>query len=149
MKKILILLLALALLPSAAFANDNISVIINGEELETPIAPRIVDERLMLPMRSVFESLGAKVNWFDKDKIIFAAKSDSLITLKIGVAQMSLQKISSDENISVPLDAAPYIENEYTLIPVRAAAEALNAKVDWMDDTKTVIITTEQRNGEN
>ncbi len=40
------------------------------------------------------------------------------------------------------LDTAPFIENDYTLVPVRAVAEGLDAKVEWNEETKTVVITT-------
>lgn len=129
---------------SAAFAaDDEIAVIINGERLGTPIAPQIVNDRTMLPMRSIFESLGAKVSWFEADQIIFATKDDTLITLKIGVSEMSIQKIGDGNNISVALDSAPYIDSDYTLVPVRAVAEALDAQVGWIAESRTVVISKE------
>lgn len=145
MRKLLIMLLsALFLFQATAFAEGDISVIIDSARLETTIAPRIDNDRLMLPMRSVFESLGAQVTWFEADKIIFATKGDSFITLKIGLPVMSVQTIGSDKNISIPLDTAPYIYGEYTLVPVRAVAEALHAAVDWNGETRTVVITMPQ-----
>ena len=145
MRKILIMLLsALLHFQATAFAEGDISVIIDGAGLETPITPRIDNDRLMLPMRSVFESLGAQVTWFEADKIIFATKGDSFITLKIGLPVMSVQTTGSDKNTSIPLDTAPYIYREYTLVPVRAVAEALHAAVDWNSETQTASITSVQ-----
>ena len=54
---------------------------------------------------------------------------------------MSVQKIGSSENITTELDTAPYLFNGRTMVPVRAVAEALDAKVEWDDATWTVIIT--------
>ncbi|MBC7876509.1 MAG: copper amine oxidase N-terminal domain-containing protein [Anaerolineales bacterium] len=58
----------------------------------------------------------------------------------------------ADTNIKVMLnnqymtfETAPFIENERTLIPLRAIAEALNIKIDWDAKTKTVIATKEDR----
>lgn len=131
------------LFSSAAFAADNeITVTINGETLNTPIPAQIVNDRTMLPMRSIFEKLGAVVTWVGADQLIFATKGNTFITLKIGVPQMSVQTTESTESKITELDTAPFIENDYTLVPVRAIAESLNANVEWDGEIKTVAITT-------
>lgn len=144
MKKIItILALCIAVISSsAAFAEEQgITVSINGEKLETPIAVQIVNDRTMLPMRSIFEALGASVTWSEKNQIIFATKDADFIALKIGSPQLILQTTQSDESKIIELDAAPFISEDYTLVPVRAVAEALKARVDWEAETKTVKIT--------
>ena len=145
MKKFIIsiVLCAAMIFSSSAFAADNeITVTINGETLNTPIPAQIVNNRTMLPMRSIFEKLGAVVTWVGADQLIFATKGNTFITLKIGVPQMSVQTTESTENKITELDTAPFIENDYTLVPVRAIAESLNANVEWNGETKTVAITT-------
>lgn len=147
MKKIILaIIMCVSMLFSVtAFAdNGDITITINGEILETPIAPKVVNDRTMLPMRSIFEALGAKVTWFGEDQIIFATKGNTFITLKIGLPQMSVQTTQSDENIAVTLDTAPFIDSDYTLVPARAVAESLQAKVDWIGESKTVVITTQE-----
>lgn len=128
---------------TALAQSEDITVTVNGRELETPITAKIINERTMLPMRSVFEALGASVTWKEADRMIFATKGNTLITFKIGVPKMSVQTIESDKNTAVFLDTAPYIEDGYTLVPVRAAAEAFMAQVDWNGDTRTVAIITQ------
>ena len=146
MKKILLTLIIcfLSLHSFSALANENeITVTVNGEVLSTPISAEIVNNRTMLPMRSIFESLGADVTWFEKDRIIFATNDNTLITLKIDVPVMSVQTVDSEGNSSVELDTAPFIYNNYTLVSARAVAEALDARVEWVAETKTVVITTD------
>lgn len=127
---------------SIVFAENEVKVKLNGETVKTPIEARIVNDRTVLPMRAIFESMGAKVTWFDADKIIFVAIGDKFITLKIGEAVMSVQSALSDEKKVIKLDVAPFIENGHTLLPVRAVSEAMEAKVDWEQESHTVIITT-------
>lgn len=143
MKKILSSMLFCAVLfGSCAFAwADGITVNINGSKLETPVEAQIVNNRTVLPMRAVFEALGAKVEWIDADRLIFATKGNKFITLKIGIPQMSVQTTESVGNKIIELDTAPFIDSGYTLVPVRAAAEALDAGVEWIEETKTVEIT--------
>lgn len=143
MKKIIIsLILSLtALLSISVYAEDEITVTINGTPLVSDVAPQIVNDRTMLPMRAIFEALGANVTWMDEDKLIFATKGDSMIVLQIDNPKMSVQKIGNNENIAVTLDTPPYIKDDRTMVPVRAIAESLDAKVEWIGETKTVVIT--------
>lgn len=144
MKKILALLLCLVIFCSGSvFAEEKpITVLIDGAELSVPVAPVIVNSRTMLPMRAIFEALGAKVSWAGGDQLIFATRGSSLLVLQIGTPFMSVQTVSSNENISVPLDAAPYLhDGGHTMVPVRAIAEALKANVEWDGVNRAVIIT--------
>ena len=143
MKKLISLLLVCKsmLMPASAFA-DEITVLVNGEQLVTDVAPQIVKDRTMLPMRAIFEALGANVSWVEKDRLIFATKGEYMIVMQIDNNQMSVQTVTSDENTAISLDVAPFIYNSRTLVPVRAVAESLDAQVDWVAETRTVIINT-------
>lgn len=128
---------------TAAFAADNeITVTVDGNVLSTPIPAQIVNGRTMLPMRSIFEKIGADVSWAGADQLIFATKGNKFITLKIGVPKMSVQSTESADNQVTELDAAPFIDSDYTLVPVRAIAESLDADVQWNEETRTVAIAT-------
>lgn len=124
-----------------AFADGIVTVKINGEVLSSPIPARIVNDRTMLPMRSVFETLGARVTWAAEERMIFATKGNKFITLQIDNNKMSVQAIESDVNSITELDCPPFIDSDYTLVPVRAVAEALDCKVDWDAQSQTVEIT--------
>ncbi len=129
------------LLTVTAFAQD-ITVTVNGTVLETDVPAEIVSGRTMLPMRVIFEELGARVTWIEADRLIFATHGDTLLVLQIDNFNMNIQKTGSNENVVVELDAAPYISNSRTMVPVRAVAEALSANVDWIEESWTVVITT-------
>ena len=135
-------MLCLAALFSSAYGEEaEITVKINGETLKTPIAAKIINDRTMLPMRSVFETLGANVEWAEADQLIFATKGNKLITLKIGYPKIVIQTTESNKSEVLELETAPFIDGDYTLVPVRAVAESLDAKVDWDEETNTVLIT--------
>lgn len=146
MKKLIVsLILCIVLvMPVMASASSDITVLVNGAELVTDVDPKIVEGRTMLPMRAIFERLGANVTWMQADRIIFATKGEYLIVMQIDNNLMSVRKSGEETNKSVTLDVAPFIENDRTLVPVRAVAEALDAKVDWDNNTRTVIINTKQ-----
>ena len=143
MKKVVLLVLCLVLLAQTlVFAADfGITVMVNGSELKTDVTPQIVNDRTMLPMRAIFEELGANVSWIEADRIVLATKNDLMIVLQIDNDKMSVQSASEEGNTVVELDAAPYIYENRTMVPVRAIAEALKADVQWNGETRTVTIT--------
>ncbi len=150
MKKILAaILIMITLFTSTVYAADElliapaplekeIDVIVNGEKLLLDVAPVIVNDRTMLPMRAIFEALDANVSWLPKNRIIIATKDDMMITLQIENAQMTIQKAASTETEVVELDAVPFILNDRTMVPVRAVSEAFMADVEWVPETRTV-----------
>lgn len=142
MKKSIIPLICAAVFAVAPIVHGaDITVLVNGTELESDTPAVIVNERTMLPMRAVFEALDAEVTWMPDDKLIFAVKDTRMIVMQIDNPQMSLQTTDTDGITAIPLDTAPYIENDRTMVPVRAIAEALDAEVNWNGDTQTVTIT--------
>ena len=148
--------LVMTLLTGTAFAADengvfqpapkDIDVIINNEPLVMDVAPVIVNDRTMVPMRAIFEALGANVTWIPTDRLIVATQSDKVVVMQIDNTTMVLEKAGVDEKQLITLDAVPYILNDRTLVPVRAVSEALEADVKWSEATRTVIITKNEGN---
>jgi len=138
--RLLKVLLALAILLSLptipAIAEDNIKVLLNGTELLFDVPPQINNGRTMVPMRKIFESLGAEVEWDGATKTITATREDTVIIMQIDNLSFS---VSGKE---IPLDVAPQLVDSRTLVPIRAVSEGLGALVRWDIDTRTVIITT-------
>ena len=142
MKKILISLSVILMMLSFTVHAQDVTVKVNGSVLEPPVPAQIVNDRTMLPMRSIFERIGAQVTWLEEDRIIVATRDKSLIVMQIDNTKMSVQNILSDEVTEILLDSPPFIQNDSTMVPVRAVAETLGAKVDWDPETYTVIIST-------
>ncbi len=96
--------------------------------------PVIENSRTLVPMRAIFEALGADVEWDDANKTAVATKDDITISLKI------------DENIAyindkpMELDVPARIKNSRTLVPIRFIAESFNADVEWDDILRAVTI---------
>lgn len=138
MKKFICVLLTILtifnLLCFPAYASEKIGVFLYGEYLDFDVPPQIIDGRTMVPMRKIFESLGATVKWDNKDTKITATKNDTTIVMYIGSSTMRV-----NDKI-VKLDVAPQIVNGRTLVPVRAIAESLNTHVIWYDSLNTVIL---------
>jgi|GEM_PF-2236038 len=115
--------------------DDDITVYCNGSRIMFDQPPIVENDRVLVPMRFIFEALGTKVEWENETQTVTAAKDDIVIVLHIGSPEI----IVNDEIIT--LDVAPQIINSRTLVPVRAISEGLNADVQWDETTRTVIIS--------
>ena len=144
MKKMLAGLLAVSMVGSAsmAFAADTgkITVTVNGETVKTDVAPVMENDRILLPMRAIFETLGCNVSYRVNDgkQFVTAFRGDKQVILEIGKNEITV------DGETKALDVAAKIENNRTLVPVRAVSEAMNADVSWNGETKTAEVTTKQ-----
>ncbi|MBQ4526492.1 MAG: hypothetical protein II998_00305 [Clostridia bacterium] len=143
MKKLICLIVAVMILMTqlTSFAAKDITVNINGNNLDTPVSPMIVNDRTMVPFRAIFETLNMEVNWSEKHQKVHATNGDITIILTIGSDKML---VNTD---IVTLDAAPFISNGSTLVPVRAITEALNCEVGWDGENRVVVIETADYDG--
>ena len=109
-----------------------------GKTVANDVAPKIVNERTMLPSRFVAESLDAKVEWketgINKGRVTIT-KDDIVIIINIG------ESVATVNGKEVKLDSPAFIENDRTYTPIRFISEELGAAVDWNEETQTVTIT--------
>lgn len=144
MKKIIPIILSLTAVmsTSTALAEENITVMLNGQAMDFDVAPIIQNDRVLVPMRAIFEELHCSVDYTDIDgrQIITAKNDGNTIGLEIGSNEMTV----NDEKVR--LDTAPIITDDRTLVPLRAVSEALDCNVDWNGDTKTVTIAPHKYN---
>ena len=106
-------------------------VTVNGKSL--PDGAVIRDNRVLVPMRPIFEALGIPVQWFPENHKVVATKGTKIVSLVIG------------ENFAynpdpVPLDYPPRIMNGRVMVPLRFVSETLGAKVAWDRDTKVAAV---------
>ena len=144
MKKIISIILALTAVMSGCttLAEEKIKVTLDGQAMDFDVAPIIQNDRVLVPMRAIFEELHCSVDYTDIDgrQIITAKNDGNTIGFKIGSNEMTV----NGEKVS--LDTAPIITDDRTLVPLRAVSEALDCSVDRNGDTKTVTIAPHKYN---
>ncbi len=146
MKKLLALLIALLVLtcPVAGSANDVVEVYIEGYQIEFDVPPQIIEGRTMVPMRKIFEALGAEVEWVGELRLVLATYETSIIAMPIGENAFTVTDVITNQTVTYPLDVPATIIDGRTLIPVRAVSEAIGKKVDWDGENRHVLITEEE-----
>ncbi len=110
-----------------------VSVIVNGQQVSFDQPPIERAGRVFVPLRGVFERLGASVVY--ANGVINATGNGRNISLRIGSTQATVNGQTQG------LDVAPFLVGSRTLVPLRFVAQALGAAVDWNNNTSTVTIT--------
>ena len=127
-----------ALAVSAASTKD-ITVKVNDTVILFPDQkPIIQNERTLVPIRFVAEALGYDVDWNEQDNT--AVIEDGKIILYIGTNKAKIN------GKSVTLDVASTVVRDRTMVPLRVIAETLDCSVDWIGETKTIVIN-QKKNG--
>lgn len=122
-----------------ASSGDEITVLLNGKAVAFDQPPIIVDGRTMVPMRAIFEALGATVQWDNEAKSVISIRDSTAVGMVIG-EPVVIKRVGNDDPVTIEIDKAPVIVNGRTLVPVRAVAESFDCNVSWDQDTKTVSI---------
>ena len=104
------------------------TMFVNGKAYEKDAAPVIMNDRTLVPIRFVTESLGGKVAWNAETKEVTLVIDGKEIKMTIG---KTIEKYG----------VAPVIIDSRTFVPVRFVADELGATTAWNAETKTVTIT--------
>ena len=159
MKKILSVILCLCiaaslLIGATSVSADEITVELDGNPIEFDVNPEIIDGRTMVPLRKIFEEIGALVKWDNDTQTVSARKNKKTITLSIDSADLQIDKGDTDEEgnpiyETVTLEVPAQIVSGRTLVPARAISESFGLDVDWDGDNRKVTITSEQDEDES
>lgn len=123
----------------AAGANEinPVTVILNGSVIDCASYGQqatIVEGRTLVPLRAIFEALGAGVEWNQETKTVTSVLDETEIKLTIG------EKTLYKNGEKIELDVPALIMNNRTLVPARAVAESFGVEVDWDSKTRTVLL---------
>ncbi|WP_231745134.1 copper amine oxidase N-terminal domain-containing protein [Lysinibacillus sp. F5] len=129
--------------PATAQAAKAITITVDGVQLKTDQPPAMIQGRVMLPLRAIFEALGASVNWDSKNQTVTGYKEDTTVVLKMK------SKVATINGKSVTLDVPAQILRGRTMVPVRFVSEALGQDVDWNSVNQTVTIQSDTPSNPN
>ena len=99
-----------------------------GKAIASDAAPLIINNRTMVPIRIVTETLGGEAFWNEDTQTVTLTIDGKTITMQIGIV---LEKYG----------VAPIIIDNRTYVPIRFVAEGLGAAVDWNENAQEIVIT--------
>ena len=106
----------------------SIEMSVNDRVFYNDVAPVIVDNRTMVPIRVITELLGGTAEWNEQTKEVTLTIDGKEIKMTVGIV---LEKYG----------VAPIIINDRTYVPIRFVADELGAETSWDEVAKTVIIS--------
>ena len=132
---ILAMLICLPALSPAATATQLSANATQERTLTFDVPPQIINGRTMVPLRAIFEELGAEVLWNGPTQTVTATRGDTVVTLTIGSTAPTVN------GRVVEIDQPGVVVGGRTLVPLRFVGEAFGAEVNWDSATRTVTIT--------
>lgn len=113
---------------------SNIGLYVDGVRVNTDVQPVVINERVLVPVRGVFEQLNADVSWIDSTQQVIVKTISSRVVLSLNSTEAFV------DGQQVFMDAAPTVINNRTLIPVRFVSESLGYNVEWNANNNSVYI---------
>lgn len=126
----------LACLLTGTCLAETIHTTLDGQPLQFDAPPVSMGGRVMVPLRGIFESLGAEVTFESSTQSIKATKGSRIVELTLGKREALLN------GQLTYLDVPASTVNGRTFVPLRFVSEALNTEVRWMPATSTVALTS-------
>lgn len=126
----------LASTTTAQTAAPYVRVFVDGAPVAFDQPPVIVNSRVLVPLRGVFERLGATVAWDPASQTVLAQSGATGVSLRIGAPQAFVNGQAQF------LDVPAMLVGGRTLVPLRFISQALGAGVAWDAASSTVQITS-------
>ena len=139
MKKVLSVLMTtimlfLTMMFPVSADNGEISVYLDAAKIEFDVKPQIINGRTMVPIRAIFEKMGAVVEWDGNTSSAICTKGDTVVKMTVNSMDMYIN------NQLTKMDISPVVIDGRTLAPARYVAEAFGADVQWSQKNNTVVI---------
>ncbi|MEC1697768.1 copper amine oxidase N-terminal domain-containing protein [Schinkia azotoformans] len=140
----LILAATVLFLSNNAFAlENNVKIEVNGNVLQMDQPPIVENDVTLVPLRGIFETLGAKVEWDAQTQSIKANKNDVQMELKVD------SKVAKINNNNISLLVPAKVINGRTLVPLRFVSESLGADIKWNAEDRSISISMSNNDNED
>ncbi|NMC27778.1 MAG: SH3 domain-containing protein, partial [Syntrophomonadaceae bacterium] len=114
------------------------SIILDGQTMTFEVDPVVENNRVLVPLRAIFEAMGATVTWNQVTQTATATKDDIKVILP-------LNSTAPTVNGKVwPLDVPAKVVKQRTLAPLRFVGEALGGTATWDGDKNRITLTSPQ-----
>ena len=115
-----------------------ISVLYDGKRIAFDQLPVIENGRTLVPLRAIFEKIGATVEWDGDTQTVIAKSTENGTIIRLTIDSTTAMV----NGVQVSLDVPAKIINGRTLVPVRFVSDCFGVGVDWNGDIQSVILTS-------
>src|SRR5262245_15193518 len=110
-------------IPTQGTAQSTIRVYVDGQLVNFDVPPNVIQGRVLVPLRGVFEKLGATVDYDGRTQHIIAVRGEQTVELTLGSRQA---RINGKPAL---LDVPAFTIGDRTMVPLRFISESLGASV--------------------
>ena len=129
MKKLFALMLGLLSCTLLLCLSVNaVELYVDTELVQTDVPPQLVGGRTLVPMRAIFEYLGAEVTWDNDTRTATGTLNDTVVTIQIDNTTAYVN------GVPYTLDVPAQIIGNRTMVPARFVSESLGCVVTWYND---------------
>lgn len=117
-----------------------VKVTVDGERIDFKGAPpQAQGSRIMVPIRGIFEHMGANLAWNQQAQSVTSRRGDSTVVVTVGKSDATIN------GKAATVETPPIVAQGRVMVPLRFLAQALGAQVEWLGADRTVAITTGQK----
>lgn len=136
MKKITGVLFSGLLVMSSMINASAINVHVNNKSISMDVSPVIVQSRTLVPVAAIAQALEGEVDWDAPTRTVTITRGEKVIKLQLD------NNVASINSENITLDVPAQAVNGRTMVPVGFIAQAFGEKVEWHQETKTVLINS-------
>lgn len=115
--------------------SSQIRVNLEGKQLAFDVAPQLVNGRVLVPMRKIFESFGLNVTWNEALRTARGRNATMDILFPIGSTKAEINGVVSS------LDVPAQIIKGSTMVPLRFLSEHMDYNIVWNDDAQLILLS--------
>ena len=139
MKKIFLMFVLMGIMIVSAgilvSAKDEIGIVVNGENANMKVSPKIIDGVTMVPFRETMEVLQAKISWDANTKSIKATRKNKSVSIQVG---SNIVKVGKQE---VEIQSPPVVIDNFTYVPIRVISNGFGCKIRYDAINNNIVIT--------
>jgi hypothetical protein len=117
------------------------SIVVDGSNVSPDVPALVADSRVLVPLRGVFERLGASVSYDAATQTAAASLDGHLVQVTVG------SRTAYVDGRRVDLDVGAREFGGRVMIPLRFVAQSLGVSVDYDGPSNTVVIVSGHKSG--
>ena len=125
---------------------NTVNLMVGGKDVITDVPGVIFNNRTLVPIRFVVESLGAKIDWNQSTYEATITTDSKTIVLKVDSSTAIVNGVKKKLPDGVPPKLFEYQGNNRTMVPIRFISEELGMDVNWIGSTNTVLVDFPMQN---
>ncbi len=116
------------------FETSDARIFYNGEKIDFDVPPIVENDRTLIPLRGLFEKMGAEVSWDGNTSTAAVVKNDTRLSFQKNYYRVYVNGVAKY------MDVPTRLTGGRTMIPLRFLSDELGYEVNWNENTRTIDI---------